>query len=149
MFVKWTVCQIYVKWKEEQKEEKRLFAGYISHLTQLDRKTSAVILHCIIHKRQHIARSRGQGMGYRLWVQIWQTFTTVIIVLCALTCYKSMVSCQKGPTFHAYACQIGPFWQDTFDITAIYRESIVYGLLACPVKFTYSVVVLCFVVFIS
>ena len=60
-----------------------------------------------------------------------------------------MVSCQKGPTFHAYACQIGPFWQDTFDITAIYRESIVYGLLACPVKFTYSVVVLCFVVFIS
>ena len=28
----------------------------------------------------------------------------------------SMVSCQKGPTRHAYAWQIGPFWQDTFDI---------------------------------
>ena len=27
-----------------------------------------------------------------------------------------MVSCQKGPTRHAYACQIGPFWQDTLDI---------------------------------
>ena len=25
----------------------------------------------------------------------------------------SMVSCQKGPTSHAYAWQIGPFWQDT------------------------------------
>ena len=25
----------------------------------------------------------------------------------------SMVSCQKGPTRHAYAWQIGPFWQDT------------------------------------
>ena len=24
-----------------------------------------------------------------------------------------MVSCQKGPTRHAYAWQIGPFWQDT------------------------------------
>ena len=25
----------------------------------------------------------------------------------------TMVSCQKGPTRHAYAWQIGPFWQDT------------------------------------
>ena len=29
----------------------------------------------------------------------------------------SMVSCQKGPTCHAYAWQIGPFWQDTLDIS--------------------------------
>ena len=28
----------------------------------------------------------------------------------------SMVSCQKGPTRHANAWQIGPFWQDTLDI---------------------------------
>ena len=28
----------------------------------------------------------------------------------------SMVSCQKGPTHHAYAWQIGPFWQDTLDL---------------------------------
>ena len=28
----------------------------------------------------------------------------------------SMVSCQKGPTRHAYAWQIGPFWQDTIDM---------------------------------
>ena len=28
----------------------------------------------------------------------------------------SMVSCQKGPTRHAHAWQIGPFWQDTLDI---------------------------------
>ena len=27
----------------------------------------------------------------------------------------SMVSCQNGPTCHAYAWQIGPFWQDTLD----------------------------------
>ena len=27
-----------------------------------------------------------------------------------------MVSRQKGPTRHAYAWQIGPFWQDTLDI---------------------------------
>ena len=26
------------------------------------------------------------------------------------------VSCQKGPTRHAYAWQIGPFWQDTLDV---------------------------------
>ena len=28
----------------------------------------------------------------------------------------SRVSCQKGPTRHAYEWQIGPFWQDTLDI---------------------------------
>ena len=29
--------------------------------------------------------------------------------------YILMVSCQTGPTHHAYAWQIGPFWQDTLD----------------------------------
>ena len=28
----------------------------------------------------------------------------------------SIVSCQKGPTRHAYAWQIGPSWQDTIDM---------------------------------
>ena len=28
-----------------------------------------------------------------------------------------MVSCQKGPTRHAYAWQIGPFLQDTIDMS--------------------------------
>ena len=31
--------------------------------------------------------------------------------------YKSRVSSQKGPTCHAYAWQIGPFWQDTLEVT--------------------------------
>ena len=30
--------------------------------------------------------------------------------------YMSRVSCQKGPTRHACAWQIGPFWQDTLDV---------------------------------
>ena len=30
-----------------------------------------------------------------------------------------MVSCQKGPTRHAYAWQIGPFWQDTLELHVI------------------------------
>ena len=29
----------------------------------------------------------------------------------------SMESCQKGPTRHAYAWQIGPFWQDILDVS--------------------------------
>ena len=28
----------------------------------------------------------------------------------------SRISCQKGPTRHAYASQIGPFWQDTLNM---------------------------------
>ena len=29
----------------------------------------------------------------------------------------SRVSCKKGPTRHAYASQIGSFWQDTHDMS--------------------------------
>ena len=32
---------------------------------------------------------------------------------------KLMVSCQKGPTRHAYAWQIGPFWQDTLKMLLV------------------------------
>ena len=43
------------------------------------------------------------------------------ITIYASTClliviFWSMVSCQKGPTCHAYTWQIGPFWQDTLDM---------------------------------
>ena len=31
----------------------------------------------------------------------------------------SMVSCHTGPTRHAYAWQIGPFWQDTIDVCMV------------------------------
>ena len=41
--------------------------------------------------------------------------------------YISMVFCQKGPTGHAYAWQIGPFWQDTLDM--YHYETCTYLLL--------------------
>ena len=31
--------------------------------------------------------------------------------------HSSMVSCQKSPTRHAYAWQIGPFWQDILELS--------------------------------
>ena len=31
----------------------------------------------------------------------------------------SRVSCEKGPTRHAYAWQIWPFWQNTLDFRAV------------------------------
>ena len=34
---------------------------------------------------------------------------------------NSMASCQNGPTRHAYAWQIGPFWQDTIEFTKTLR----------------------------
>ena len=38
-----------------------------------------------------------------------------------------MVSCQKGPTRHAYTWQIGPFWQDTIDFPRV-NESIKFEI---------------------
>ena len=43
--------------------------------------------------------------GMNVWVTHWGRVTHI-----------SRVSCQKGPTRHAHAWQIGPFWQDTLDI---------------------------------
>ena len=42
----------------------------------------------------------------------------LVSCLCLFDTLKDiwMVSCQKGPTHHAYAWQIGPFWQDTLDL---------------------------------
>ena len=42
--------------------------------------------------------------------------------ICIAWFYISMESCQKGPTRHAYAGQIGPFWQDTLDFTVTYLK---------------------------
>ena len=36
----------------------------------------------------------------------------------------SRVSCQKGPTRHAYAWQIRLFWQDTVDMYVTVMEAI-------------------------
>ena len=33
--------------------------------------------------------------------------------------YTSRISCQEGPTRHAYAWQIRPFWQDTLDMCLV------------------------------
>ena len=42
----------------------------------------------------------------------------------------SMVSCKKGPTRHAYAWLIGPFWQDTIDVDYNFLATIlVYWLV--------------------
>ena len=43
----------------------------------------------------------------------------------------SMVSCQKGPTRHAYAWQIGPFWQDTLDM-CISHTAVLVCTYRCP-----------------
>ena len=59
----------------------------------------------------HIKRNciQDRAIFHRSWA--WQ------IVPCFNTAYFiSMLSCQKGPTRHAYAWHIGPFRQDTIDI---------------------------------
>ena len=54
-------------------------------------------------------------------------YPTTLLWGCSMGCFvgwkpvfylshNSMVSCQKGPTRHAYAWQIGPFWQDTLEL---------------------------------
>ena len=54
----------------------------------------------------------------------------------------SMVSCQKGPTRHAYAWQIGPFLQDNLDITEAFIMEKYHGKhnkIHCVLPITYMV----------
>ena len=50
---------------------------------------------------------------YETVVGIWHTTPSMLHCLAPRI---SRVSCKKGPTRHAYAWQIGPFWQDTLDL---------------------------------
>ena len=43
--------------------------------------------------------------------------SSVVLLIVNNFIHMSMVSFQKGPTRHAYAWQIGPFWQDTIDVS--------------------------------
>ena len=67
-----------------------------------------------VYDHFHVKRSRDKVTGvaiikYTESVDISQFKSALLQVI-------SMVSCQKGPTRHEYAWQIGPFWQDTLDI---------------------------------
>ena len=45
--------------------------------------------------------------------------------------YMSKVSCQKGPTRHAYAWEIGPHWQDTLDVFALRATDTIAHATSC------------------
>ena len=49
-----------------------------------------------------------------------------------------VVSCQKGPTRHAYAWQIGPFWQDTLDLYGMYGLVFIFDTSNMKSKITVS-----------
>ena len=61
--------------------------------------------HSIIHLRLYLCNNISLRIGPRICF--------------VLLCSAYLVSCQKGPTHHAYAWQIGPFWQDTLDIIVV------------------------------
>ena len=53
---------------------------------------------------------------------VYKMLNTTLSIQNNYTC-MSRVSCQKGPTRHARAWQIGPFWQDTLDVSLCYKCS--------------------------
>ena len=54
-----------------------------------------------------------------------QELKTALIGLLAIL---SRVYCKKGPTHHAYAWQIGSFWQDSLDIWAILTRLLLFKM---------------------
>ena len=56
-----------------------------------------------------------------------------------------MVSCQKGPTRHTYAWQLGPFWQHTLDLSTKHHSPWYIQTLHTwfPIVCTYSWYIVC------
>ena len=57
--------------------------------------------------------------GVKMIIQEGHTLENTINKQVPSTKDITMVSCQKGPTRHAYAWQIGPFWQDTLKLSPL------------------------------
>ena len=55
-------------------------------------------------------------MKYCIWLPISQWYNHNDTITSHTHIDMSRASCPKGPTLHAYAWQIGPFWQDTIDV---------------------------------
>ena len=116
---------------------------------------------CRVRKRPSVIT---QQMISFVWTQqVWTLdgkvpfmnwrLSTSLMIRSALLDDISRVSCQKGPTRHAYARQIGPFWQDTLDMKMIgdvltvltllilndtnlcYMISIWHNVIKCKFKF--------------
>ena len=58
----------------------------------------------------------GTRLKYVLCFFVLWMFAERIGKDCIHSVQSMKVSCQKGPTRHAYALQMGPFWQDTLVI---------------------------------
>ena len=72
------------------------------------------ILYCMMNKIQtHLMNC---DIHSELDIMSSNIFLSSCIVYIWPSNMKPMVSCQKGPTRHAYAWQIGPFWQDTLEM---------------------------------
>ena len=91
---------------------------------------------------QPAGRTNGQAQSYSspptlLWGQKSESCYDANLVITGTSDNKdsikltlsSMVSCQKGPNRHAYAWQIGPFWQDTLELWVIRQDNILYTSL--------------------
>ena len=69
-------------------------------------------------------RSNPEGYEYNLLVAHHNKTHPSASLISMVSCQKgpthhAYASCQKGPTHHAYTWQIGPFWQDALDILSL------------------------------
>ena len=71
--------------------------------------------------------------------QFTNTRALYLIHTSQIETHISRVSCQKGPTRHAYAWQIGPFWQDTLDIAV---RRLVTWCPACSMSLSFTMTTL-------
>ena len=81
------------------------------------------VWHPVLSRNWHYL-NQSPSMFFILVVDFVIICIKVLVGLLDGNIIKSMVSCQKGPTCHAYAWQIGPFWQDTFKMSYPFAKMI-------------------------
>ena len=110
MFAHIVISVIIFEWRFLTNDICRALLTFVAMInTSLCIKSTFVRTFFIITEQLRISNTRTNS---EIHEQNWQLLAYCVI--------SSMVSCQKGPTRHAYAWQIGPFSQDTFDISNIF-----------------------------
>ena len=85
---------------------------------------SPVLRYSINFQWQDEVKTRSREILCQLWwVNLFRLGRLLMVSFSELLIHISRVSCQKGPTRHAYAWQIEPFWQDTLDMFKMHTPS--------------------------
>ena len=109
-------CNKINVWCYVYSHERLRFTQALKTLFQFQYKRSVISLVIQLNRRCSKTKHHRQYCKIRIDSHLHTLVNIANIAITNNVFDSSRASCQKGPTRHAYAWQIGRFWQDTFEL---------------------------------